>query len=128
MIDTEVFWKGEFGDKYTLRNDGLDYGSGCSNFWTEIFSYMENVTSVLEFGCNRGLNLDCIKKLNKGIDINAIEINKSAANLALSKGYRVNLGSISEEIPKAFASDLTFTCGVLSFNNIDFASLSTLPA
>ena len=113
MIETEVFWKGEFGDKYTLRNDGLDYGSGCFNFWSEVFGYMNNVNSVLEFGCNRGLNLDCINELNHGIQINAVEINKSAANLALSKGYKVNIGSISDEIPDDFSSDLTFTCGVL---------------
>ena len=113
MIETENFWKGQFGDEYTLRNNGADYGNGLINFWTEILSYTKNVNSILEFGCNRGLNLDAIKKLRKDVIINAVEINNSAASIASDKGFNITIGSISDKIPANLKSDITFTSGVL---------------
>ena len=113
MIDTETFWKGEFGDEYTLRNHGLNNGEGCRNFWTEVLGYTKNVNSILEFGCNRGLNLDAIKILRQDIKLKAIEINEGAASYAAAKGFNISIGSISDEISKDLKSDFTFTCGVL---------------
>ena len=53
--EQEEFWATEFGDDYINRNQ--DYISNIP-FFSEIISRTHKVESVVEFGCNIGLNLN----------------------------------------------------------------------
>jgi len=81
MISTEQedFWKNEFGDNYTDRNNE-DLIKNNINFFEKILKNI-SVNSIFEIGCNRGLNLKAIKEINNNILLNGLEINKYAYDI-----------------------------------------------
>ena len=111
MSDQENFWRGSFGDEYTDRNSRKDQVQSNLFFWSKVLSQTGNLNSVLEFGCNRGLNLDAIK-LSPNTLTSGIEINSQAAQIA-SLGHNIINQSLSEEFSPALSAELTFTSGVL---------------
>jgi pseudaminic acid biosynthesis-associated methylase len=105
----EKFWKGKFGNKYSLRH--ISYKK---NFLKNIINKKIIVKSVFEIGTNVGNNLDVIKLINKKIKTAGVEINEFAFKKAKSKGHEVINNSImkvdEKELPRY---DLTLSIGVL---------------
>ena len=113
MTDQEFFWKGEFGNEYTERNSGEYYKIGKLNFWSEIINITGQLKTVLELGCNRGLNLEAIKSLNRNVLCRGVEINSKAIKIAEENDHQILNSSVSDDLPKSLQSELTFTSGVL---------------
>tara|TARA_X000000950_G_scaffold262452_2_gene333714 strand:+ start:1591 stop:2202 length:612 start_codon:yes stop_codon:yes gene_type:complete len=111
--EQEKFWANQFGTDYIKRNDSEIILNSKINMWKKIFSSTNNVKSVIELGCNIGLNLVAIKKLFPKIKLSGYEINKEA----VKKAEKFNVGKITKasilekiEFDKA---DLCFTACVL---------------
>ena len=110
--EQESFWAGEFGDEYTRRNLSEATLASYTAMWANILSRTKKVASMLELGCNAGLNLRAFERLVPGVDRNAVEINPTAVEEARKTGANVVHGSILEfEPPRTF--DLVVIAGVL---------------
>jgi pseudaminic acid biosynthesis-associated methylase len=112
--EQEVFWQEEFGDNYTIRNNENTLLANNIELFNKIFLNLNDISNVLELGCNRGNNLEAIHSINKNILLNGIDINKSAIEILNNKNICQNteVGSIYN-IPKENKFDLVFTKGVL---------------
>ena len=73
--EQEEFWATQFGDDYINRNQ--DYISNIP-FFSEVISNTSNIASVIEFGCNIGLNLKALNTLLPKCSLTGVEINKNA--------------------------------------------------
>lgn len=112
--EQERFWAGGFGDDYTERNNqDLLLRSKLIRL-QRILSRTSSVDSIVELGCNRGLNLQALKLLNDAFTLEGHEINASAAQKAkeLNVGD-IFCGTITQEITSSKKFDLAFTSGVL---------------
>jgi len=109
----EDFWRGDFGNSYISRNNDKELLASKSAMFTKILSKTNNLNSVVEFGCNIGLNLLALKNLLPYTKLTGIEINHKAANEA----KKMEIAEIHEQSIFEFSSsntfDLTFTSGVL---------------
>ena len=118
--DQEIFWKGDFGNNYIERNHNEELIASSTSLFSSILSSTDgDVASVIEFGCNVGINLASLKGLLPNSSVTGLEINSSAASVARElEGVEVIEGSILE-----FNSDrvyyLTFSKGVLIHINPD---------
>lgn len=82
---TENFWKGEFGDSYTRRNEGM-IDRNVAFFGRALRRVQREIKTVLEFGCGTGQNLKALERLlGPHVETHGIEINDEAANLACSR-------------------------------------------
>lgn len=115
--EQEVFWHGNFGDDYTLRN-------ACSNranfaLFSKILSRTDSVNSMIEFGANIGLNLQAIEALLPHCKKAAVEFNLSAIEgLKTIKEIEIFDKSVLEfESDKKW--DLVLTKGLLIHINPD---------
>jgi len=112
----EEFWKGSFGDEYTIRNkeNELLIASNIS-FFTKVLENLKAdvIDSVIEFGSNIGLNLVALHYLIPRAEIFGVEINKQAyAKLKKLKYVQSFNTSLYDFVsPKTFT--LSFTKGVL---------------
>jgi len=111
--EQEEFWAGDFGDEYSVRNQGEHAIAGNISLFSKILEKTQNISSVIEFGANIGLNLIAIKRLLPDAEISAIEINASAVKklneIPTSKTY---LTSILDFKPDA-KRDMVLIKGVL---------------
>lgn len=113
QTEQENFWSGEFGDSYTDRNQGALHEAALLHFFSEVLSHTGKLSSAIEFGANRGLNLFALRRLIPDVDLSAIEINESAvAHLRTLPGLEVNARSILEFEPSR-TFDLALIRGVL---------------
>ncbi|GGB45386.1 hypothetical protein GCM10011316_16780 [Roseibium aquae] len=111
--DQETFWAGEFGDDYISRNQSDVFFHRKVAVWARMLGSAHGVGSIMEFGCNIGLNLLAIHKLTPSVTLHAHEINATAAKRAAELGIAsIHRGSILEPM-KGEPVDLTFTSGVL---------------
>lgn len=118
--DQEAFWAGEFGDAYIKRNQGKNLLASNLNFFSKSLSSTNNLNSCIEFGANIGMNLKALRQLYPDIELNAIEINKEAAEELTSLVNKKNIfqGSINNYDPvRKF--DLVIIKGVLIHINPD---------
>jgi len=76
----EQFWAGKFGDEYTERNQGPHRIAGNIALFAKIFERTGPIRSLIEFGANRGLNLEAIRHLLPDAKLSAIEINDTAVD------------------------------------------------
>jgi len=112
LDEQELFWKNEFGDNYTDRNNDLLLINKIELF-KRIFKNI-NVVNLLEIGCNRGLNLEAINIIDKNIGLNGIEINEKASNIIKHKNICNSIYNKSIfEFEYIDNYDLVFTLGVL---------------
>jgi len=112
--DQEEFWAGEFGNKYISRNSEIIYLSKNISLFAKILTCTSNISSIVEFGSNIGLNLKAIKTLLPSADLTALEINKDAVKALKKKFNRINI--ISESILEYktdFVFDFVLIKGVL---------------
>jgi spore coat polysaccharide biosynthesis protein SpsF len=110
--EQEEFWAGTFGDEYTRRNQDPKILASYSAMWSRILRRTERIDTVLELGCNVGLNLRAISALLPGVRLHAVEINPVAAREARTTGAEVVEGSILEFEPRQ-SWDLVLIAGVL---------------
>ena len=112
--EQENFWAGSFGDRYIGRNSSEQQQHSKMLLWGNMLSSANNIDSVMEFGCNVGLNLIALRQLDPNIKLTAMEIHQEAAKqAAASSGAKVVNGSILEPMDQLGTFDLTFTSGVL---------------
>ena len=115
----ESFWAGEFGDEYTDRNDGARWIASNLSLFSRILNRTSAIGSVMEFGANRGLNLQALRQLLPEASISAIEINEKAVQeLKKFEWLEVHHASILDFIPPT-KSDLVFIKGVMIHLNPD---------
>ena len=111
--EQEKFWAGNFGDEYISRNiDGKLLSSNLALF-SKIFSSIDSIESVIEYGSNVGLNLRAINTLFPDIQLSGVEINENAIK-ELSKIK--NIESFHQSILDFQTNkqwDFVFTKGVL---------------
>jgi len=110
-------WKKNFGDEYTDRKLVVHKSEGTSReqFWHDLLSMVSGVKSVVEIGCNAGMNLEAIYKANQKLEITGVEPNKYALGKAIeiSNGrYKVTDGNVFD-LPPDLKADMIFTCTVL---------------
>jgi pseudaminic acid biosynthesis-associated methylase len=110
----EVFWAGEFGDRYIERNDTGQLLDAKIAMFRRALARTESVRTVVEFGCNIGVNLSALASLSPNIDLRAIEINASAVAIARQRMPTAEIihGSILD-FDATSTFDVAFTCGVL---------------
>ncbi len=111
--EQEEFWAGNFGNDYIDRNDDDRILAGNQRLFSRIMQPAVGVGSALELGCNIGLNLQALKWVDPEIQLQGVEINQRAAEVAAEKKIAdIRQASIIDklDLPKA---DLTFTKTVL---------------
>jgi pseudaminic acid biosynthesis-associated methylase len=75
--EQEKFWSSEFGDNYIDRNQ--NYVANIP-FFSKVIDRTCSVKSVIEFGCNIGLNLMALNNLLPKCELTGVEINSKAAD------------------------------------------------
>ena len=112
--EQEKFWSGEFGNGYLNRNDSEQLVVSRMFHFGRFLRSAPHVKSIMELGCNIGLNLQALNRINRNFELSAYEINPIAAG----KAKELNVAEITcdtiinkIELDKTF--DLTFTSGVL---------------
>lgn len=123
--EQENFWAGEFGSDYINRNKGEQLINANIVLFGKILKSAPQVKSIIELGCNIGLNLQALNRINNNFKLCGYEINKTASIKAadLNIAEIIN-GTILEDIPNHRKYDVTFTKGVLIHINPN--SLSTV--
>ncbi|PWE17571.1 methyltransferase type 11 [Marinicauda salina] len=112
-------WRGEFGDEYTERNaadeTALHRRTRMWARWLDCFGTREPA-SILEVGCNLGLNLRALRRLTDA-RLMAVEPNAGAIRRVIEDGV-ADEDSVREGVGEAIpfpdgAAELVFTAGVL---------------
>ena len=120
--EQEKFWAGEFGHDYIDRNNSEQLLFSKVAMWSKMLKAANSISSARELGCNIGLNLLALKKLNPSMALSGYEINevadKQAGELNVAE---IKVGSILESMREAKV-DLTFTAGVLIHINPEYLS------
>ncbi|HLI65905.1 MAG TPA: pseudaminic acid biosynthesis-associated methylase [Caulobacteraceae bacterium] len=113
--EQEAFWRGAFGDEYTERNADERLVEANIALFRRILERAPRVRSIVELGCNRGLNLKALASVDPSLALSAYEINAGAAKLASALGVaQVHCASILDlDLGAIEPSDLAFTKGVL---------------
>ena len=128
MTEQELFWAGDFGEQYILRNTLSQLVGKAQGFWARILSRMMHCPErVLELGCNIGVNLVALRQLLPDATLHGIEINSKAAedarrNLQCTERATVTLQSLFDCTETGY--DFVFTRGVLIHLNPDMLSLA----
>jgi spore coat polysaccharide biosynthesis protein SpsF len=119
----EEFWAAEFGSEYIKRNDSSELLASNLNFFSNAMKRMDKISSCIEFGANIGMNLKALKLLHPAISLNAIEINKTAADHLGKVIGETNVfnGSIFD-YPVSKQFDMALIKGVLIHINPDMLS------
>lgn len=104
---------GQFGDSYIERNQPERLLFKKVALFARMLQGANNVSSVRELGCNIGLNLLALNRLQPQLALEWIEINAKAAKAAATLGVAgITQGSILQPITCA-SVDLSFIVGVL---------------
>ncbi len=112
-------WDGDFGRKYTARNQGdrdalclMDYGVTMSSLFQRFLGPLPRDMGILEVGCNIGTNLLMLREMGFH-DLTGVDIEPTALAQAGARGLRVvNANAVSLPF-KDESFDLVFTSGVL---------------
>ena len=115
MLSPDTFWAGRFGDDYSSRNSGAGLEASNIALFRRILETLRyNIDSVIEFGCNIGLNLKALKEIDPCLELAAVEINERAAQQARDLGLGpVMVDDITRNLSIGLRFDLAFTKGVL---------------
>lgn len=121
--EQEEFWSGEFGDAYIERNQNKQIAAANTALFSEVMKLTDHVETVIEFGSNIGLNLRAIHTLLPKASLEAVEINRKAADILRNDSFferpvKVHETSILEYEP-AVQYDFVLIKGVLIHMNPD---------
>ena len=112
--EQENFWSGEFGAAYIERNKGERLINANIVKFSQVLRSAPGVSSVVELGCNIGLNLQALNRINTNFQLCGYEINEIAVGKARELGIAdIVQGSIIEPLSSGRKYDLAFTSGVL---------------
>jgi len=113
VTEQEEFWQGEFGNEYAERNQSNSLLASNTSFFSKVISRTGPIKSLVEFGCNVGMNLKAINTILPTCELTGIEINqRAAANLREWGKANVIEGSVIDiDITEKF--DLSLISGVL---------------
>ena len=112
--EQENFWSTDFGNDYPSRNEGEKMISSNLALFSKIFKNCPEVQSVAELGCNIGLNLIALNRINKQLKLRGYEINEKAAKTANEEDIAEIVNTtVVEALDASTTFDLTFTKGVL---------------
>jgi pseudaminic acid biosynthesis-associated methylase len=112
--EQENFWAGEFGNEYISRNQGEEHITSNVALFAQILRSAPQVKSIVELGCNIGLNLQALKRINNNFELCGYEINKTAAQRARDLNIaKIIEGTILDPLPKNIQYDISFTKVVL---------------
>lgn len=118
--DQEKFWAGEFGKEYIDRNRSDQLFHSKVAMWSQMLKSAHGINSAKELGCNIGLNLAALKRLNPDLNLSGVEINPIAAKEAKSLNIgTIETGTILEPLLHEKV-DLTFTVTVLIHINPEY--------
>ena len=110
----EKFWATDFGNDYPSRNEGEQLISVNVAIFSKILSNCPSVNSIAELGCNIGLNLTALNRINKNHKLRGYEINTNAAQQAMNQNVAEIINTtVAEPLDSTEKFDLTFTKGVL---------------
>lgn len=115
----EEFWAGEFGNDYTERNAEARWIASNTVLFAKILTRTRGISSVLELGANRGLNLLALKQLLPEASFAGVEINRQAATELERHGFISVYHSSILEFTAADTSSLVLIKGVLIHLNPD---------
>ncbi|MDO8838139.1 MAG: pseudaminic acid biosynthesis-associated methylase [Parvibaculum sp.] len=114
QTEQERFWTGSFGDEYIDRNQGEHIVTSNLALFARILKSAPDVKSIVELGCNIGLNLQALKRINAGFELCGYEINETAASTARALEIaNIVQGTILEDLAAGRTYDLAFTKTVL---------------
>lgn len=110
----ESFWAGDFGAEYRGRNDSDEIVFANMALFGKILRSAPNINSIMEMGCNIGLNLRALHNINPRFNLSAFEINTTAAERARELGIAtITNDTITKDIQTRERYDFVFTKGVL---------------
>ena len=110
----ERSWIGSFGNDYIKRNSHQNILKSNQHLFSKILEKTKQINSILELGCNIGLNLESLNRISKNFELAGIEINKKACEVAQKKNIAKIINStITEKIKIKQVFDFVFTKGVL---------------
>jgi pseudaminic acid biosynthesis-associated methylase len=114
QTEQEKFWATEFGNDYPSRNMGEELIASNVALFSKILKNCPNVTSIAELGCNIGLNLIALNRINKNLNLRGYEINAiSAKEAGVNSVAEIINTTVIEKLDTTSQFDLTFTKGVL---------------
>jgi spore coat polysaccharide biosynthesis protein SpsF len=119
MNEQEALWAGNFGDEYTKRMDGDAWIKSNIDFFSNALIKAKGINSILELGCNRGLNLAALEYIDQSTVKSGIDINKDALTKLISMFDDLKLDrpfihcSSIDKYETLNTYDLVFTKGVL---------------
>ena len=114
QTEQEKFWATDFGNDYPRRNQGEPLISANVAIFSKILKNCPSVNSIAELGCNIGLNLIALNRINKNHKLRGYEINAKAAQEATNlKIAEIINATVGEPLDSSVKFDLTFTKGVL---------------
>ena len=119
--EQEIFWSGKFGDDYVERNNTDAMVESNIVLFKQIMKSTNNVNSIIELGCNTGLNLRALQRIDQKLDLTGYDINEKSLNVARTstKASIIN-ATIIDDLPQEAQVDLTFTKTVLIHINPNF--------
>lgn len=110
----EEFWAGKFGSAYINRNNSKEITSSNVVLFSSIITNLKKIDSVLELGCNVGLNLDALSLIDSNLTLSGVELNEEAAKIAANKKVAtIHQKTIVEPFDLGATYDLTFSKTVL---------------
>jgi pseudaminic acid biosynthesis-associated methylase len=125
MNEQEQLWSAKFGDDYTDRMQGNALLESNIDFFSNALIKTTGISTILELGCNRGMNLAALEYLDQstiktGVDINAkalLELTMMFERLGLDYPFVHCMPIAKYESEEQY--DLVFTKGVLIHINPD---------
>lgn len=116
----ESFWAGAFGNEYAERNSGEKLVASNVALFSRILRSAGPIKSIIELGCNTGLCLEALRRIDTRFDLTGFEINQTAAELAVAKNVaKIKRFTILNDLSDESKADLVFTRGVLIHINPD---------
>jgi pseudaminic acid biosynthesis-associated methylase len=110
----DEFWAGEFGREYIGRNTGEDAINANVVLFANILRCALGIRSILELGCNIGLNLEALKRIDSTFELTGFDINADAVQIARDKNIAdIRQGTIIRKLDVDRTFDLTLSKTVL---------------
>ena len=117
--EQEQFWAGEFGNSYINRNVSNKLLAANIKMFSSVFSNVEAIHSITEYGCNVGMNFKALRTILPNCRFRGVEINSDAVAILREQNPDVEVAHKSILEKDSLEVDFTFTKGVLIHINPD---------